>query len=106
MPLFGEALILSLIFFFRFVPSLMSPPEPGSPSLPLPPTGRDRLLSVLDVDSSVSLTGSTLSFTIDVFRWFKGCGLVEVSTGELLDIVGAGDLGREAGGTGVDVPEG
>jgi len=107
-PLIGEPPILNLIFFFLFVPSLISPPEPASPSLPLPARARGRLLSVLRVveEISVSLEGSTLSLTMEDLRGFEGCGRDEGSGAEEVRGTDAGDLGREPGGTGVDVPVG
>ena len=72
------------------LPSLISPPEAASPSLPpLAPALRGRLLS--------GLSAVTLSRIVDALRCGPGAGAEELG-GK------AGDLGREGGPLGVEVP--
>jgi len=113
----------SLGFFLRWEPSLISAAEPGavvaSPSLVA--WGRGRLCSfflegsldvvvvLIVVGASVCLEGSWGSLTMEGLRLVVVAGLgreEEDCSGAEEGGGGAGERGREAGGTGVDVPVG
>lgn len=83
------------------VPSLISPPERASPSLPEPaPVVRERLLSGRE-RTSVDLSELTVRRTWEGLRW-AGTPERAVAGSEGGKI--AGDLGRERGPFGVETP--
>lgn len=83
------------------VPSLISPPERASPSLPEPaPVARERLLSDRE-GRSVDLSELTVKRTLEGLRWAGAAGRAPAESGGGKT---AGDLGREGGPLGVDTP--
>ena len=83
------------------VPSLISPPESASPSLPEPAAAvRERLLSDRG-GGSLDLSKLAVRRTLEGLRWTGAPGrVVAESVGRKI----AGDLGREGGPLGVDTP--